>query len=63
MEKRDFLDHMYAPADMDAMRRLRRAMDPRFIANPGFEVLIFTVTCFAAGKRSISTPAILPRSC
>jgi len=35
MEKRDFIDHMYAPADMDAMRRLRRAMDPKLIANPG----------------------------
>jgi glycolate oxidase len=35
MEKRDFLDHMYAPNDMEAMRRLRRAMDPRLIANPG----------------------------
>jgi glycolate oxidase len=35
MEKRDFLAHMYAPNDLDAMRRLRRAMDPKLIANPG----------------------------
>jgi glycolate oxidase len=35
MEKRDFLDDMYAPNDMEAMRRLRRAMDPHLIANPG----------------------------
>jgi glycolate oxidase len=35
MEKRDFLAHMYAPNDMDAMRRLRRQMDPKLVANPG----------------------------
>jgi glycolate oxidase len=35
LEKRAFLGEMYAEADMDAMRRLRDAMDPRGLSNPG----------------------------
>jgi glycolate oxidase len=35
MEKRDYLPRMFAEADVDAMHRLRQAMDPLLIANPG----------------------------
>ncbi len=35
LEKREFLDQMYDEASMDAMRRLREAMDPKTIANRG----------------------------
>ena len=35
VEKRAFLPQMFAAADMDAMHALRRAMDPRQIANRG----------------------------
>jgi len=35
LEKRDYLPQMYAEADMDAMWKLRCAMDPKQIANPG----------------------------
>jgi glycolate oxidase len=35
LEKRQFLAEMYAPNDIDCMRRLRLAMDPGEIANPG----------------------------
>ncbi len=35
MEKRDFLPRMYGEADMEAMHRLRRAIDPLELANRG----------------------------
>jgi len=35
LEKRAYLPEMYAPADMDAMWRLRCAMDPQQLANRG----------------------------
>jgi glycolate oxidase len=35
VEKRDFLPRMFAEADVEAMHRLRLAMDPLLIANPG----------------------------
>ena len=35
MEKRDYMPRMFAPADLDAMRRLRLAMDPLEQANRG----------------------------
>ena len=35
MEKRDFLPRMFGPNDLALMRRLRRAMDPRELANRG----------------------------
>lgn len=35
LEKRAYLGEQYAEADMDAMLRLRRAIDPRGVANPG----------------------------
>src|SRR5438067_820304 len=35
MEKRDFMPRMFAEADLDAMRRLRLAMDPQEQANRG----------------------------
>jgi glycolate dehydrogenase FAD-linked subunit len=35
LEKRDYLPEMYGEADMDAMWRLRCAIDPKQVANPG----------------------------
>ena len=35
LEKRAFLDEMYAPADIETMQRLHLAMDPHAIANRG----------------------------
>jgi glycolate oxidase len=35
MEKREYLPKMFAEPDMAAMRRLRHAMDPRELSNPG----------------------------
>jgi glycolate oxidase len=35
LEKRAFLGEMYAKADLDCMRRIRAAMDPHGVANPG----------------------------
>ena len=35
LEKRAFLREMYARADLDCMRRIRAAMDPHGVANPG----------------------------
>jgi glycolate oxidase len=35
LEKRDFLDSMFDAASLDAMRRLREAMDPKTLANRG----------------------------
>ena len=35
LEKRQYLDEMYSADDMDCMKRLRAAMDPRQIANRG----------------------------
>jgi glycolate oxidase len=35
LEKRQYLEEMYAPADLDCMRRLRAEMDPRELANRG----------------------------
>ena len=33
MEKREYLAHMFAPTDMEVMKRLRRSIDPLEIAN------------------------------
>jgi glycolate oxidase len=35
VEKRDYLPEMFAPDEMDCLRRLRGAFDPLGIANPG----------------------------
>jgi glycolate oxidase len=35
LEKRDFLSSMFDPPSLDAMRRLREAMDPKTLANRG----------------------------
>jgi len=35
MEKREFLPQMFGETDMDAMRRLRRAIDPHELSNRG----------------------------
>ena len=35
MEKRAYLPRMFAPPDIDCMQRIRHAVDPRRIANPG----------------------------
>ncbi len=35
IEKRDYMPRLFGEADMDAMRRLRLALDPRELSNPG----------------------------
>jgi glycolate oxidase len=35
MEKREFLERMYGPSDLDLMRRLRASIDPAALANRG----------------------------
>ena len=35
VEKREYLRLMYGPADLEAMLRVRRALDPRDLCNPG----------------------------
>ncbi len=35
LEKRAFMAEMFAPADLAVMQRLRRALDPRALSNPG----------------------------
>ncbi len=35
LEKRDFLDSMFDAPSIDAMRRLREALDPKTLANRG----------------------------
>jgi glycolate oxidase len=35
MEKREFLPRMFNEVDVEAMRRVRRAIDPKEIANRG----------------------------
>jgi glycolate oxidase len=35
MEKREYMPRLFGEADMDAMHRLRRAMDPKEISNRG----------------------------
>jgi glycolate oxidase len=35
LEKRAFMSEMFTPVDLDVMRRLRRALDPLELSNPG----------------------------
>ncbi len=35
LEKREYLRLMYGPADLEAMRRVQRVLDPRGLCNPG----------------------------
>jgi FAD/FMN-containing dehydrogenase len=35
LEKREYLRLMYDPADLEAMRRVQRVLDPRGLCNPG----------------------------
>ena len=35
LEKREYLRLMYSPADLEAMQRVRRVLDPRGLCNPG----------------------------
>jgi glycolate oxidase len=52
MEKRDFLPRMFAPADLAAMRRLQRAIDPAELANRG--------KMFPAGEPTAAQPVAPP---
>ncbi|GAC1428050.1 MAG: FAD-linked oxidase C-terminal domain-containing protein [Chloroflexota bacterium] len=35
VEKRDLIDRMFAPADLEVMRAVKRSFDPRRLCNPG----------------------------
>jgi len=35
LEKRDYMDLLFQPADLDQMRRLRAVWDPLGLCNPG----------------------------
>ncbi len=52
MEKREYLAHMFAPTDMEVMRRLRRSIDPLEIANRR--------KMFPDGHGRVPAPEIIP---
>ncbi len=49
LEKRDYLPEMYGADDLDAMRRVRLAFDPREISNRG-KMLAFEADTAAAPR-------------
>lgn len=50
-EKRDFMPLLYGEADLEAMKRLRRAFDPHQRSNPG-KILPSTRFCMEANPRA-----------
>ena len=50
-EKRDFMELLYGEADLEAMKRLRRAFDPEQRSNPG-KILPSTRFCMEANPRA-----------
>jgi glycolate oxidase subunit GlcD len=50
-EKRDFMPLLYAEADLEAMKRLRRAFDPHQRSNPG-KILPSTRFCMEANPKA-----------
>ncbi|NNL65073.1 MAG: FAD-binding protein [Myxococcales bacterium] len=50
-EKRDFMPLLYGPADLEAMKRLRRAFDPEQRSNPG-KILPSTRFCMEANPKA-----------
>ena len=62
LEKRAFLGEMYAEADIDCMRRMRAAMDPHEVANPGKKLEPATVVTASHGLHPLERAGIISRA-
>jgi glycolate oxidase len=58
MEKRDYLAEQYGPVDMDVMHALRRAMDPKELANRGKMLVLAEAPSDGDGARAGAGPAV-----
>ena len=56
LEKRDLMDRVFSPVDLDAQARLREAFDPDSQFNPG-KVLPAGSRCFDYGRQFVEAPA------
>lgn len=59
MEKREFLPEMFAPEDLEIVSRLRRAVDPKGLANPG---KVLTDDTDRAAERETASDEAIERS-
>jgi glycolate oxidase len=57
LEKRDLMDLVFSPVDLDAQERLREAFDPSLVFNPG-KILPAGSRCFDYGR---AVPAAVAR--
>lgn len=62
LEKRAFLGEMYAEADIDCMRRMRAAMDPHEVANPGKKLEPSTVVTASHGLHPLERAGVISRA-
>jgi glycolate oxidase len=62
LEKVQFLGEMYAPADIDCMRRLSEAMDPGGVANRGKKLALSSDYGIAHGLHPLERAGIISRS-
>jgi glycolate oxidase len=62
LEKRRFLPEMYAEADIDCMKRLRRAMDPGELANRGKKLDAGGQDPFSHGLHPLERAGIISRA-
>ncbi|HTV03609.1 MAG TPA: FAD-linked oxidase C-terminal domain-containing protein [Luteitalea sp.] len=62
LEKRAFLPEMYAEADLDAMYRLRAAMDPHGVANPGKKLADTAVVAASHGLHPLERAGVISRA-
>lgn len=57
LEKRDLMNLVFSPVDLDAQERLREAFDPSLVFNPG-KILPAGSRCFDYGR---AVPAAVAR--
>ena len=62
LEKRAFLPAMYGEADMDLMRRLRTAMDPHGVANPGKKLADAATIAASHGLHPLERAGVISRA-
>ncbi len=62
LEKRAFLDEMYGEADLACMRRLRHAMDPHGVANPGKKLTPAATATASHGLHPLERAGIISRA-